>query len=90
MTETRKAPYRRTKIEAFVCTECGRDIPAEPEVFEEDITEEEIQQIEYLYCPDCCGPFMVPVEGPTFGGGYVVRTGKYYPPEFPKMRLKKE
>ncbi|MEA1997698.1 MAG: hypothetical protein U9N61_00020 [Euryarchaeota archaeon] len=49
-------------IKAFVCTHCGYDIPADPEVFEEDITEEEIQKIEYLDCPYCCGPFMEPVE----------------------------
>ncbi|MFV9676131.1 MAG: hypothetical protein ACNYVW_00510 [Methanosarcinales archaeon] len=76
------------KIEAFVCTHCGRDIPAEPEVFEEDITAEEIQQIEWLYCTDCCGPFMVPVEGPTFGACYIVSTGEYYPAQFPEMDCK--
>jgi DNA-directed RNA polymerase subunit RPC12/RpoP len=81
---------RKGKIEAFVCTECGRDIPADPEVFEEDITEEEIQQIEELYCPDCCGWFMVPVEGPTFGGGYIMATGETVLPQFPKMGLKQK
>jgi DNA-directed RNA polymerase subunit RPC12/RpoP len=73
------------RIEAFVCTECGRDIPAEPECFEDPLTEEEIQQIEYLYCPHCCGPFMLPVKGPTFGAGYVVATGEYQPAYFPAI-----
>ena len=85
-----KTTIKKRRIEAFVCTECGRDIPADPEVFEEDITEEDIQQIEELYCPDCCGWFMIPVEGPTFGGGFIVATGERIPPCFPKMNGKKE
>jgi DNA-directed RNA polymerase subunit RPC12/RpoP len=53
-------PYvKKKRIEAFVCTECGRDIPADPNVFDDVFTDEEIQQLEYIYCPDCCGPFMV-------------------------------
>lgn len=79
---------KKGKTEAFVCTHCGRDIPAVQEVFEEIITEEEIQQIEELYCPDCCGWFMAPIEGPTFGGGYIVATGETVPPQFPKMDLR--
>jgi DNA-directed RNA polymerase subunit RPC12/RpoP len=78
---------KERRIEAFVCTECGRDIPADPEVFEEDITEEEIQEIEELYCPDCCGWFMIPVEGPTFGGGLIVATGECVPPYIPMMGI---
>jgi DNA-directed RNA polymerase subunit RPC12/RpoP len=76
----------KKKIEAFVCTMCGRDIPAVPEVFEEEITEEEIQEIEELWCSDCCGWFMIPVEGPTFGGGIIVATGERIPPHFPNMK----
>lgn len=77
------------KIKAFVCTVCGRDIPADPAVFEEEITKEEVQQIGVLYCPDCCGWFMIPVEGPTFGGGIVIATGESFPAQFPKMDLRK-
>lgn len=81
---------KKRRIESFVCTECGRSIPADPEVFEEDITEEEIQQIEELYCPDCCGWFMIPVAGPTFGGGLIVATGEWVPPYFPKMSISRQ
>ena len=79
-------PYvKKKRIEAFVCTECGRDIPADPNVFDDVFTDEEIQQLEYMYCPDCCGPFMIPVEGPTFGGGFIVATREHISPYFPKM-----
>jgi hypothetical protein len=32
---------------------------------------------------------MIPVEGPTFGGGIVAATGESFPTQFPKMDLRK-